>query len=358
MCSDTRVNEGKCAQFSRIAYRLLISEQDYQTLIAQLEHAHNNPPTFTLQQLWFYVHPTLHTLSLLYQLTTELATADEAPSESSSESTSDAEEAARNEALGLGGAKLKAVLSEINSNQLGVSASTIIVKGGEVLTIIHERMHSMAGDPAAKELYSALLKAAGAPYVEMVLAWIRTGKLVDPYEEMCVKESKFIDRGTLEMDYTDEYWERRYTVGCFFVITRPCTDIATQLRDGSTIGGSSKRQQAGIPLARTPGGRLPGGACVPPALERWKHKMLLAGKYLNVIRECGITISNDTNAPEDNDMSLDDERCVLIIARTTVIAHFSQPVQGDRRGVHVCEPYTPTPTPSRPTAHSASSTLR
>lgn len=159
------------------------------------------------------MHPTLHTLSLIYQLTSELATADEVQSESGSSTSSDAEEDARNEALGLGGAKLKAVLSEIGKNQLGVSASTIAVKGGEVLAIIHDRMHSMSGDPAAKELYGTLMTAAGAPYVDMVLAWIRTGKLVDPYEELCVKESKFIDRGTLEMDYTDEYWERRYTVG-------------------------------------------------------------------------------------------------------------------------------------------------
>ena len=38
-------------------------------------------------------------------------------------------------------------------------------------------------------------------------------------EELCVKESKFINMGTLEMDYTDEYWERRYTVSS---IMRSC----------------------------------------------------------------------------------------------------------------------------------------
>ena len=74
-------------------------------------------------------------------------------------------------------------------------------------------MQNMSGDPAAKELYGALMQAAGQPYVDMVQVWIRTGKLVDPYEELCIKESKFIDRGLLEVDYTDEYWERRYTVG-------------------------------------------------------------------------------------------------------------------------------------------------
>ncbi|EIW56156.1 uncharacterized protein TRAVEDRAFT_60139 [Trametes versicolor FP-101664 SS1] len=269
--------------------------KDYQTLLSQLEHAFNSSPQFTLQKLWFYVHPTLHTLSLLYLLITDLATADDPTAELSSSSSdgSDAEEDARNEALGLGGAKLKAVLSEIKTTGLGVNggASGIAVKGGEVLAILHDRMQSMSGDPAARELYGALLRDAGKPYVEMVQAWIRSGKLVDPYEELLVKESKFINRGTLEMDYTDEYWERRYT-----------------LRDGSTTGGSSKQHQMGVPPPRSAGGRLPGGACIPAVLERWKHKILLAGKYLNVIRECGIEIRRDPSQEDDEDVSMDDER--------------------------------------------------
>ncbi|KAH8079060.1 Spc98 family-domain-containing protein [Cristinia sonorae] len=279
------VNHALCA-----AMREML--KDYQTLLAQLEHAFNTSPQFTLQKLWFYVHPTLHTLSVLYLLTTELATADDvsgASSSSHSPSTSDAEDEARNEALGLGGAKLKAVLNEIDKNVN--ESSGIAVKGGEVLAIIYERMQIMSGDPSASEVYTSLLRSAGKPYVDMVRVWIQTGRLVDPYEELCVKESKFIDRGMLEMDYTDEYWERRYT-----------------LRDGSTMGGSSKRHQAGVPSARTEGGRLPGGACVPPILERWKHKILLAGKYLNVIRECGIEISRDPSHSEDEELYMDDER--------------------------------------------------
>jgi gamma-tubulin complex component 2 len=41
---------------------------------------------------------------------------------------------------------------------------------------------------------------------------------------------------------------------------------------------------------------LSGGAVVPAFLEPWKEKILLAGKYLNVIRECGIEIE----VPEGN----------------------------------------------------------
>jgi gamma-tubulin complex component 2 len=58
------------------------------------------------------------------------------------------------------------------------------------------------------------------------------------------------------------------------------------------------------------GGRLPGGACVPPLLEGWKHKILLAGKYLNVIRECGIEGNRDQDQSTD-ELSMDDEKCVI-----------------------------------------------
>lgn len=48
------------------------------------------------------------------------------------------------------------------------------------------------------------------------------------------------------------------------------------------------------------------GACIPLLLEAWKHKVLLAGKYLNVIRECGIQISRDYEVPAE-DVAMDDE---------------------------------------------------
>lgn len=204
------VNHALCA-----AIREML--KDYQTLLSQLEHAFTSSPQFSLQKLWFYVHPTIHTLSLIYHLVIELGTADDPTAELSSSSSSDdedAEENARNEALGLGGATLKAVLSEIDKNGLNVAGgSGIAVKGGEVLTIIYERMQNMSGDPTASAIYGTLLRAAGGPYVGMLKVWITTGRLVDPYEELLVKESKFINKGILEMDYTDEYWESRYTVG-------------------------------------------------------------------------------------------------------------------------------------------------
>ena len=137
-------------------------------------------------------------------------------SASSSESDVDPEEARKNEELGLGGAALKAVISELKGSE-GVSTGP--ATGGEVLTILHERMQRMSGDPGALALHKALIRAAGRPYAEMLVNWIRHGKLNDPYEEMCVKEGKYISKTILDQDYVDDYWERRYTVCLFDILT-------------------------------------------------------------------------------------------------------------------------------------------
>jgi gamma-tubulin complex component 2 len=177
----------------------------------------------------------VHTLSLLYQLTTELATADGSgkvgrPSSSSragsragsgsdeddeddDDDDDDPEQQAKNEALGLGGAYKAAVARIKGSSKDTGSGGGGLVKGGEVLAILHERRERTAGDPAARQLYSALLARAGIPYVRAVRAWVGRGRLEDAYGELLVREDGNIGRGILDVDYTDEYWEKRYTVG-------------------------------------------------------------------------------------------------------------------------------------------------
>lgn len=137
----------------------------------------------------------------------------------------------------------------------------------------------------------------------MLIDWISSGHLTDKYEEFMVKEATSITKKQLDSDFTDEYWERRYTVcrhptcpnassNAQLTLAPPSLD--RQLRDGTSISQSLSDQapiRLGVPRPR-PGTeadpRLPGGACIPRFLEPWKHKILLAGKYLNVIRECGV----------------------------------------------------------------------
>jgi len=115
-------------------------------------------------------------------------------------------------------------------------------KGGSLLGLITRRLASMAGDPAARTLLTTLLREASRPYMTMLNEWLHHGGIKDPHGEFLIKESKSIKRERLDEDYTDEYWEKRYTIS---------------------------------------------EHVVPPQLDAVKDKVLLAGKYLNVVRECG-----------------------------------------------------------------------
>ena len=86
-----------------------------------------------------------------------------------------------------------------------------------------------------------------------------------------------------------------------------------QLRDGSSAGDAKRK--AGMPAPRGGSSRLPGGACIPPVLEGWKHKILLAGKYLNVIRECGIGVTANRDVTVlDTGVSMEDEKYSFVPA--------------------------------------------
>lgn len=167
------------------------------------------------------------------------------------------------------------------------AAATGPAKGGEVLSVLAEKLERTSGDPTARELYSTLLLRASQPYVSILVAWITTGQLADPWEEFIVKETRGITQGGLDLDYTDEYWERRYT-----------------LRDKGAKKASRARESH-----RARG--LSGGAIVPTFLDPWKNKILLAGKYLNVIRECGIEIKVEDTGLGTGLVAMDDDACVF-----------------------------------------------
>ncbi|CAG8519786.1 4749_t:CDS:10 [Ambispora leptoticha] len=134
------------------------------------------------------------------------------------------------------------------------------VKGGGILGILAERLTTMSGDPGTKKLYIYLLSKASQPYVSMLHTWIHHGEIQDPYEEFMIQERKNVRKENLKEDFNDSYWEQRYTP-----------------REGT----------------------------IPPFLTPFKNKILLAGKYLNVIRECGIPIEEPKkeNDDENNEKS-------------------------------------------------------
>lgn len=239
------VNHALCA-----AVRQLLKE--YLVLMAQLEHQMLTNPAFTLHILNLHTKPTSHMLFQLYTMGIELLKANGILEDDDSEDSMDDTD------------NLEGILESLreggNIGQAGLPSKKIC-KGGSVLGLITKRLASMSGDPAARTLLTTLLREASRPYMAMLNEWLHHGGIKDPHAEFLIKEQRSIKRERLDQDYTDEYWEKRYTI-----------------RDN----------------------------LVPPQLEGVKDKVLLAGKYLNVVRECGgVDVSK---VVEDVPTSFDDSR--------------------------------------------------
>lgn len=92
-----------------------------------------------------------------------------------------------------------------------------------------------------RKLYNHLLARSAEPYFSMLNTWLQRGQLRDAYGEFFICENTKL-RAPGDADLLDSYWEKRYRL-------RP--------------------------------------HAVPRFLEASQEKALLAGKYLNVLRECG-----------------------------------------------------------------------
>lgn len=238
------VNHALCASIRKFL-------QDYLVLVAQLETQFLTNDAFTLHVLNIHILPTSHMMFQLYSLAHELLKRNALLDEETDESSDSADDFDQIiEQLRDGG-------DLVPGNVTGKK----ICKGGVVLGLLTKRLDTMSGDPAARELLTSLLRDSSRPYMVMLNEWLHHGSINDPHGEFLIKEQKSLRRERLEQDYTDEYWERRYTI-----------------RDKE----------------------------VPPQLEAVKEKVLLAGKYLNVVRECGgVDVSKDV---KDKPKSFDDNR--------------------------------------------------
>jgi gamma-tubulin complex component 2 len=237
------VNHALCAAMRKML-------KDYMILIAQLEHQMLNNPSFTLHQLSLQTRPTAHIMLQLYSVAHEILKENSMLLNEDELDQSD---------------DLENILESLREGKDAPLPGKKVCKGGSVLRLLTRRLASMAGDPAARQLLSLLLKEASRPYMTMLNEWLHHGNVRDPHQEFLIKEQTSIRREGLEQDYTDEYWEKRYTI------------------------------------------RLD---LVPPQLDAVKDKVLLAGKYLNVVRECGgiDNISRDLDASTDVPHTFDDPR--------------------------------------------------
>ncbi|PKI83815.1 gamma tubulin complex Spc97/GCP2 subunit Alp4 [Malassezia vespertilionis] len=257
----------------------------YEGLVEQMEQRLLRSPDFTLQQLWRTMHPMLRTFALIHSLTSEIASITHADVLPRTEEEAADESSEGESSLTYGSDAFQ--LERDRRALLGLDSGAAedihggIVKGGEVLSILWDRLVHLGGDPDAHALFLELFREASQPYARTLLRWITSGQLLDPYEECMVVEDKRVTQASLEVDPTDEYWERRYMLRDERVLEQK--DLEEQQR--AMEGGANEPE---LNLR----GDLTGGAKIPAFLEAWKHKILSAGKYLNAIRECGIDVSD------------------------------------------------------------------
>ena len=156
VAAKSRHEHGMVAHALAAALKVLVKE--YLVLVAQLEHQLRTE-RLTMQKLWFFVQPALHTML---------------------------------------------VLQEVCRCADGHA-------GGDLLNVLHA-LSDRDGDEKSVDLHSFLLARAAAPYLEMLRRWIYEGVLDDPYHEFMVAEEEGITKETVAEDFTTAYWERRYTL--------------------------------------------------------------------------------------------------------------------------------------------------
>ncbi|KAK9469294.1 Spc98 family-domain-containing protein [Lipomyces arxii] len=254
------VNHALCA-----AMRTIMTE--YLKLITDIEFKMITSPSFTLNVFHIDCMPMMKKLTELNYIVQRICSKNQPMDDDSEDLETDFDKILET---------LKANDGNLNAlNNLGISKTTsTVTKGSDIIKLLTERLYLVFGDPPARQLLTFLLHEASRPYVKMLNLWLHRGIINDPYNEFLIKEQKSIRREKLDEDYTDEYWDKRYTVRK--------DDLPPQISDPAIYG-----------------------------------KILLAGKFLNVVRECGgVDVSNEF---KDAPSTIDDPKLLSNI--NTAFAH-------------------------------------
>ena len=117
-------------------------------------------------------------------------------------------------------------------------------RGGKTLSLLHEMTveRSASGSDKVRDLGLFLTRKAAEPWFKILSKWVHRGTIDDPGKDFFVEDNEVIERSALPLEYSDDYWERRYTI---------------------------KPDQ------------------IPAFLHSNADKILRTGKYLNVIQQCG-----------------------------------------------------------------------
>lgn len=125
-----------------------------------------------------------------------------------------------------------------------VSLMRAKAEGGQVLSVLHQQTMEAMGNEKQQKLLLALTRSAAQPYWDVLQKWIYQGSVEDPYLEFMVEDHQVVSMDKLSPTaYSDDYWEKRYTL---------------------------RRDR------------------VPSFLLPLTDQILRTGKYLNVIKQCGM----------------------------------------------------------------------
>lgn len=121
-------------------------------------------------------------------------------------------------------------------------------RGGRLLSLLDGQLAAHRGHPQFAQLLTFLLSQAAVPYFAMLSSWTTRGVFVDEYGEFMIQENQKVTKESLQATFNDAYWEMRYVL--------------------SEANG------------------------VPSMLEGVAERILTTGKYLNVVKECGVQIKS------------------------------------------------------------------
>jgi len=194
---------GRVNQALAGAYQDLLG--DYLVFVAQLE-TQFRAGDLTLNKVWFYVQPTLRTMTLLATTAETVA-------------------------------------------KLGA-------RGGRTLSLLHEKLREArsGGSEAEAAVAAHLARSAAKPFFRTLARWVHTGVIDDPGRDFFVEDNEVVERSALPLEYSDDYWERRYSI---------------------------RAEQ------------------IPAFLHAHADMILRTGKYLNVIQQCDKALDEDEKGDED-----------------------------------------------------------
>lgn len=110
------------------------------------------------------------------------------------------------------------------------------------MSLLHEYVTDFIGEPKGQALCIYLMEVASVPYMKMLGMWIYKGIISDPIKEFLIQDNQLVQKEEMPVDYSADYWDKKYTI---------------------------RRER------------------IPKFLDPVADIILRAGKYLNVIRQCG-----------------------------------------------------------------------